>query len=55
MYGSLGKSMQSLGKLAVYVGVGQSTGTLGQFTAVYRHSRSVYGSLQEVYCESAPV
>ena len=41
MNGSLRKSMESLsilGKYAVYVGAGQSTGSLGQSTAVYRKS-----------------
>ena len=41
MNSSLRKSIESLsilGKYAVYVGEGQSTGSLGQYTAVYRKS-----------------
>ena len=47
MYGSLWKVYGSRGKQAVYVSVGQSTGSLGLSTAVYRKSMAVYGSVRE--------
>ena len=47
MYGSLWRVYGSLGKEAIYVSVGQSTGSLGQSTAVYRKSTAVYGSVGE--------
>ena len=48
MYDSLRNAMESIGILAkytVYVGEGQSTGSLGQSAAVYSKSAAVYGSL----------
>ena len=47
MYGSLWRVYGSLGKEAIYVSVGQSTGSLGQSMAVYRKSMVVYGSVRE--------
>ena len=39
----------SVSMWAVYVSVGQSTGSLGEYTTVYRKSIAVYGSLYRVY------
>ena len=47
MYRSLWRVYGSLGKEAIYVSVGQSTGSLGQSTAVYRKSTAVYGNIGE--------
>ena len=47
MYASLWRVYNSVGKEAIYVSVGQSTGSLGQSTAVYRKSMVVYGSVGE--------
>ena len=47
MYGSLWRVYGSLGKEAIYISVWQSTGSLGQSTAVYRKSMAVYCSVGE--------
>ena len=49
MYGSLWRVYGSRGKQAVYVSVGQSTGSLGLSTAVYRKSTAVYRKSTAVY------
>ena len=47
MYGILWRVYGSLFKEAIYVSVGQTTGSLGQSTAVYRKSTAVYGCVGE--------